>query len=126
MEPLAGGVSRLSISEPSLTSTTLTMARIPSSRDLDDKGHQALDNSVLKGFELHIELNREPDWATLLSNVVNNDMRLSRISREEADELLKRESSLIAVLRKGWIDHSFREVRRLGMSPYYVPSDYHR
>jgi len=100
------------------------MARIPPSCDLGDKGHQVLDKSVLKGFELHIELNREPDWATLLSNIVNNDMRLSRISREEADELLKRESSLMAVLRKGWIDRSFREIRRLGMSPYSLPFDY--
>jgi hypothetical protein len=126
MEPLTGGVSRLSISESSLTSSTPAMARIPPSRDLDDKGHQVLDKSVLKGFELHIELNREPDWATLLSNIVNNDMRLSRISREEADELLKRDSSLMAVLRKGWIDHSFGEVRRLGMSPYFLPFDYRR
>ena len=121
MEPLAAGVSHLSISEPSLISTTLAMAWILPSRDLDDKGHQALDKSVLKGFELHIELNREPDWATLLSNIVNNDMRLSRISREEVDELLKCESSLMAVLWKGWIDRSFREVRRLGMSPYFLP-----
>jgi len=102
------------------------MARIPPSCDLDDKGHQVLDKSVLKGFELHIELNREPDWATLLSNIVNNDMRLSRISREEADELLKQESSLMTVLQMGWIDRSFREVRRLGMSPYSLPFNYCR
>src|ERR1700736_3113972 len=101
MEPLASGVSRLSISESSLTSTTPAMAQIPPSRDLDDESRQALDKSVLKGFELYIEFNREPDWATLLSNIVLNDMRLSsKISREEADELLKRESSLMAVLRK--------------------------
>jgi hypothetical protein len=126
MERLASGVSRISISEPSLTSTTPAMAQIPPSRDLDDNGHQALDKSVLKVFELYIELNREPDWAALLSNIVNDDMRLCRIPREEADELLKRESSLMAVLRKGWIDRSFREVRRLGMSPYSLPSDYSR
>ena len=126
MEPLAAGVSSLSISEPSLISTTPAMARIPPLRDLDDKGHQTLNKSILKGFELHIELNREPDWATLLSNIVNNDMRLSRISREEADELLKQESSLMTVLQMGWIDRSFREVRRLGMSPYSLPFNYCR
>jgi hypothetical protein len=127
MEPLASDVSRLSINEPS-TSTTPAMARIPPlcHGDLDDKDHQALDESVLKAFELHIELNREPDWTTLLLVIVNDDLRLSRISREEADELLKRESSLMAVLRKGWTDQSFREVRRLSMSPYSIPSDYRR
>jgi len=99
--------------------------RFQPSRDLDDKGHQALDKHVLKAFQLYVDLNREPDWAALLHVIVNDDMRLRRISQEEADELLKGESSLMAVIQKGWIDCSFREVRRLGMSPYSLASDYH-
>jgi hypothetical protein len=126
MESLADGISSLSISESPLTSTTSAMARIPPSLDLDDEGHQALDKNVLDAFELHIEVNREPDWAFLLFFIVSDDMRLSRISQEGANELLKRESSLITVLQKGWNDRSFREVRRLGMSPYSIPSDYRR
>jgi hypothetical protein len=117
MDPLAGGVSRLS---------TPTMTRIPQSRDLDDQGHQALDDTILKTFRLYVQLNEEPDWASLLSSIVNNDARLRTLSVEGADSLLERESSLMPVLRKGWIDRSFREVRRLGMSPYSVPSDYCR
>jgi hypothetical protein len=91
------------------------MARIPQSHDLDDQGHQALDKTVLETFNLHVEFNREPKWASLLSTIVNNDARLP-----------ERESSRMPVLQKGWINRSFREVRRLGMSPYSVPSDYCR
>ena len=102
------------------------MAGISQLRDLDDQGHQALDKTILETFNLHVELNREPKWASLLSSIVNNDARLRMLSLEGAEELLKRERSLIAVLRKGWIDRSFREVRRLGMSSYSLPSDYCR
>ena len=117
MDPLTGSVSRLSISElPAL-------ARIPQVRDLDDKGHQALDKSILEALGLYIEFNREPKWALLLSIMVNNDARLSTLSVEGAEELLKRESFLMGVLQKGWIDRSFKEVRQLGMSPFSLPSD---
>jgi hypothetical protein len=117
MDSLAGGVSRLSISE------SPALVRIPQTRDLDDKGHQALDKSILEALGLYIELNREPNWAFLLSSIVNNDARLSTLSVERAEELLKRESFLMGVLQKGWIDRSFKEVRRLGISPYSLPSD---
>src|SRR5882762_2941949 len=120
MDSIAGGISRLSISE------SPAMARIPQARDLDDEGHQALDKTILKIFNLHVKFNQEPDWVSLLLVIVNNDTRLSTLSAEGANELLKRESSLMAVLQKGWIDRSFREVRRLGMSPYPLPSDYCR
>jgi hypothetical protein len=63
MDSLAGGVSHLSISE------SPALARIPQVRDLDDKGHQALDKSILEALGLYIELNREPNWAFLLSNI---------------------------------------------------------
>ena len=77
-------------------------------RDLDDKDHQALDKSILEALGLYIELNREPKWAFLLSSIVNNDARLSTLSVEGAEELLKRESFLMGVLQKGWIDRSLR------------------
>jgi hypothetical protein len=117
MDSIAGGVSRLSISK------SPALARIPQALDLNDNGHQALDKTILKAFEVYFRLNLDPDWPFLLSNIVNNDTRLNTLSAEGADELLKRESSLMAVLQKGWIDHSFKEVRRLGTSPYSPPFD---
>jgi hypothetical protein len=108
MESLADGISSLSISESPLTSTTPAMARIPQSHDLDDNSHQALDKTILKRFDLYIELNREPDWAFLLLAIVRGDGRLSWLSEERANELLKRESSFMTVLQKGGLTAHLR------------------
>jgi hypothetical protein len=87
------------------------MARIPPSRDLDDEGHQALDKDILNTFNLHVEFNREPRWASLLHVIVNSDIRLRGLTAEGADDLLKSESSLMPLLQKCWNDRSFGEVR---------------
>jgi hypothetical protein len=78
------------------------MALIPQSCNLDNEGHQALDEDVLQVFELYIDMNKEPKWDALLCNIVNNDGRLSQLSKNRVHELLKHESSLMAVLQKGW------------------------
>jgi hypothetical protein len=112
MQSLADDVSRLSIA-----STTSALAQIQSARDLSNEDHQALDKDVLKSFGMYIKFKRVPSWDFLLCNIVNNDGRPPRLTIKQAEELVERESSLIAVLQKGWDDHSFKEVRRLGMLP---------
>ena len=123
MQSLTSGVSRLSISEPSTTSAP---PRIPKEYDLSDSEHEALDEEVLKNFEVLIELGREPNWAFILSNIVNNDDRLKTMSMKEAEELLGRHSFLVPILKDGWSDQSFAEVRRLRMLHFSIPSDHHR
>ena len=100
------------------------MAQISLELDLNDKDHQALDEIVVKSFQVNYKYKEDPDWPTLLFFIVNQDKRLSSISWEGVKGLLQRESFLMGVLQKGWSDCSFREVRRLGMSPYSFPSDY--
>ena len=123
MQSPTSGVSQLSISEPSTTSAP---AQIPKEYDLSDSEHEALDGDVLKNFELQIELGREPNWASLLSDIVKDDDRLKRMSMKEAEELLKRHSFLVPILQKGWTSRSFAEVRRLRMLHFSIPSDHHR
>ena len=123
MQSLTSGVSQLSISEPSTTSAP---ARIPKEYDLSDSEHNALDKIILSNFELLIELGREPRWPALLKDIVNDDGRLKMMTTKEAEELLRRESSLMPILKDGWNDHSFAEVRRLRMLHFSIPSDHHR
>ena len=123
MQSLTSGVSRLSISEPSTTSAP---ARIPKEYDLSDSEHEALDEEVLKNFEVLVELGREPKWPALLSYIVIYDVRLKRMSIKEAEELLRRQSFLVPILQEGWTNHSFAEVRRLRMLHFSIPSDYYR
>ena len=123
MQSLTSDVSRLSISEPSTTSAP---PRIPKEYDLGDSEHEALDKDVLKNFEVLIELGREPNWAFILSNIVNDDGRLKTMSMKEAEELLGRHSFLVPILKDGWSDQSFAEVRRLRMLHFSIPSDHHR
>jgi hypothetical protein len=99
-----------------------TLARIQS-RDSPDEAHQALDKAVLKTFKLYTKHNDSevPDWPgdalQVLSNIVNNDKRLSPLSVEETAELLKHMGCITVVLEKGWNDSSFKEVHQLGMLP---------
>ena len=123
MQSLTSDVSQLSISEPSTTSAP---ARIPKEYDLSDSEHNALDEVILSNFELLIELGREPRWPALLMNIVNDDDRLKMMTTKEAEELLRRESSLMPILKDGWNDHSFAEVRGLRMLHFSIPSDHHR
>ena len=123
MHSLTSGIFQLSISEPSTTSAP---ARVPKEYDLSDSEHEALDGYVLKNFELQIEIGREPNWASLLSFIVTDDVRLKRMSITKAEELLRRQSFLVPILQEGWTNHSFAEVRRLRMLHFSIPSDYYR
>jgi hypothetical protein len=92
MDSLAGGVSCLSISE------SPALALIPQVCDVDNKGHQALDKSILEALGLYIELNWEPNRAFLLSNIINNDARLSTLSVEGASLLLSLLNPLVKIV----------------------------
>ena len=93
---LASDVAHLSINEPATSTlprptSTPALARIPSARDLSDDRHQALDETILRAFQLNVQFNQQPHLAFLLSVIVNNDDRLGNLSQEEAEGLLERE-----------------------------------
>ena len=123
MQSLTSGVSQLSINEPSTISAP---ARIPKEYDLSDSEHKALDEDVLSNFGASIKHNEEPKWSALLKDIVNDDDRLKTMTTREAEELLRRESPLMTILKDGWGDRSFAEVRRLRMLHFSIPSDHHR
>jgi hypothetical protein len=76
--------------------------------------HRLLDAKILNGFSLYWELNKEPDYPTLLFHITAADNRLISFSTDEVDELLHQEPSITKILRNAWQAGSFKEVRQLG------------
>ena len=114
VESLVGDPAHLSIVESSPPSA-MPLSRIRPERDLSDQEHRALDESIFRLFQQFAERKQMPPWDYLLCNIISGDERLRVMKVREAEELLKRESSLAMVLEKAWNDRTFKEVRRLGM-----------
>jgi hypothetical protein len=94
---------------------TSTLPRVSRDRDrFIDEDHKPLDANLMKAFSAFRRHNEEPDLPSLLCNITVGDKRLDPLSPNEAEELLRRQWSIKAILQKAWKDGSFKEVRRLG------------
>ena len=106
--------------EPIVRDDAPSLARVSHERDrFIDDDHKPLDAQLMKTFSAFRELNKEPDFPALLSNVTLGDQRLVTHSLGEAEDLLKRQPSINTLLHKAWKEGSFKEVRQLGA--FFVP-----
>jgi hypothetical protein len=95
--------------------TIPTLTRVSRERDLfTDGDHSPLDAELMKAFSAFRRHNEEPDLSTLLSHITLSDKRLVTLPPGDAEELLKRQPSINAILQRAWKDASFKEVRQLG------------
>jgi hypothetical protein len=96
----------------------------PERDDFTDGDHKRLDESIMDGLSAFREFNQEPKLSILLSLLTNMDKRLVILGVGEAKELLKREPSMVEMLRNAWQAGSFKEVRQLGAFSHLPVQNY--
>ena len=98
------------------TSPSPQLTRVSRERDVFiDDDHKIYDAEIMNTFSLYRKHDEEPDFPALLSHTTLGDKMLVTLTPGEADELLTREPSVKMILRRAWIEGSFRAVRQLGM-----------
>jgi hypothetical protein len=116
MDAISNDFSQLSVGDLHASShnNTPALSRISLERDVfTDDEHKLLDAKISQAFSAFQEINREPVLSYLLSQITM-DKRLTTLTPDEAEELLKNEPSISNMLRNAWQAGSFKEVRRLG------------
>ena len=112
--------------------TTPSLTRVSHKRDhFTDDDHKPLDAELMEHFSAFRKLDEEPGLLLLLCVITMGDKRLITLSRSEAEELLRRQPSINAILQKAWKEASFKEVRHLGAfcvprSLFLNPNNYQR
>ena len=123
MDSISNDFSHLSVGDlhaSSEPSTPPVLNRISLERDtFTDDDHKLLDEKIENSFSAFRKLNEEPDLSELLSRITM-DKRLTTLTPDEAEELLKNEPSISNMLRNAWQAGSFKEVRRLGAFLFIV------
>jgi hypothetical protein len=121
MDSISNDFSHLSVGDlhaSSEPSTPPALNRISLERDtFTDDDHKLLDEKIENSFSAFRKLNEEPDLPDLLSRVTMDNVRLTMLTPNQAEELLGREPSIAGLLRNGWQAGSFKEVRQLGVFP---------
>ncbi|KAF8218993.1 hypothetical protein L208DRAFT_1523899 [Tricholoma matsutake] len=119
---LSEGFSHLSVGnlntlhEAIFRDANQTLTQVSCERNLwTDDDHKALNAVIMKTFSTNRMLNLEPNLASLLSNITVGDKRLMTLLSDKAEDLLKRQPSINAVLQKAWKDGSFKEVQQLAI-----------
>jgi hypothetical protein len=109
-DPLLDELAHLSLDDP-----TCTLRRVSILRDFfTDEDHKALDEKILKIFEVNVKYNIEPSWPGILCFITGGtDERLISIRFDHGEELLK-SHQFSEILKKAWAERMFKEVRKLG------------
>ena len=121
MDSISNDFSHLSVgdllasSEPSAP-PALNRISLESDTFTDDD-HNLLDSQIMDVFNIFRRYNEEPVLSDLLSRVTMDNVRLTMLTPNQAEELLDREPSIAGLLRNGWQAGSFKEVRQLGVFP---------
>jgi hypothetical protein len=115
LDVMSQDFSHLSIDDRDASIANVDLPRISPERDTyTDDEHKALDATILTMWSANRQIKNEPHLPSLLSNITNNDKRLTSVTPEEATKILDDDSRIKMVLRNAWRKEAFKAVRQLG------------